>query len=465
MLDLSTSLAKSCVIRVTILTALFGALLLTLLVGALHFARALPSGLPLHLLFYVGAGAVWLGATFVILRLPPARGQLVVMVLVGLCARIPAWLSPPRHSDDVYRYLWDGRVQRAGQNPYRFAADAPELAPLRDDNWQHINNRELPTIYPPLLQLAFRATPSLVTWKLIVALADAAVAILLYFWLADRRRLVFWLWSPLVIVELSCNAHADVLGVALFVGGLYAWQRARPAVAGALVAAAAGTKLLPVLVLFSMPRRKTLIAALVTACLLLVPFASARSGIAGSFGEYGRRWRINDGLFSFVHAGAEAIIARSRYNKRYEMADSPRLVRAITGRDRNELYPDEATNLLARAVTFALFAAVVTWALLRGARPLSLAEVLLGSFALLTPALHPWYVVWLVPVAALGGSYAWLVLAALAPLGYRPLDGWLVEHVWRDPVWTRLIEHGLTILVLAVDRLRPSGIIEARKHV
>jgi hypothetical protein len=68
-------------------------------------------------------------------------------------------------------------------------------------------------------------------------------------------------------------------------------------------------------------------------------------------------------------------------------------------------------------------------------------------------------VLWLLPLVALGGSPAWLVLALLAPLGYRPLDVWLAGGPWRDPLWTRALEHGLTLLALAIDRWQASGII------
>ena len=37
-------------------------------------------------------------------------------------------------SSDLYRYIWDGRVQRAGINPYLYPPSAPELAVLRDEH-------------------------------------------------------------------------------------------------------------------------------------------------------------------------------------------------------------------------------------------------------------------------------------------------------------------------------------------
>ena len=445
--------------RSALITGLAGAAVVALTWAAIATSRGLPESLPRHLLLYVAAGLSWLAAAFVTERMAASRAQLVVIAVVAITLRVPAWLSPPAHSDDVYRYLWDGKVQRAGVNPYRFAPDAAELAPLRGADWARINNRSLPTIYPPLAEAAFAASPSLAAWKLVLALGDAAVALLLYIGLADPRRLVLWAWSPLVVMELAMNAHVDALGVALLVAGLVTWQRGRAAAAGALVAAAAAVKLLPIIALLGMRSRRAVVAATIVAIALTLPYAAAGPRMAGSLGEYGRRWRVNDGAFALLYAGAERVVAHTRFAGRYDLADSPRIARFVTGRDRDTLFPDEVASFVARACAGLIFLAIVGWALWRRAPPARMAEIGIGAFILLTPALHPWYVVWLLPIVAVGGSWGWLVLATLAPLGYRPLDVWLGGGPWRDPIWTRLLEHGLTVVALTIDRWQASGII------
>lgn len=442
-----------------LITGLAGAAVVASTWAAIATAHALPASLPRHLLLYLAAGSAWLVAAFVIVRLPQSRAQLAVIVAVAIALRLPAWLAQPAHSDDFHRYLWDGKVQRAGINPYRFAPDAAALAPLRDAGWAGVNNRSLPTIYPPLAEAAFAAAPSLGAWKLIVALGDAAIALLLYIGLADRRRVVLWAWSPLVVMELGLNAHVDALGVALLVGALVAWQRGRAAAAGALVAAAAAVKLLPIVALAGMRRRSAVVAAALVAIALALPYATAGPRMAGSLGEYSRRWRVNDGAFALLHAGAERLVAHTRFAGRYDLSGSPRVARLVTGRDRDTLFADEVAGFIARIAAGVIFVAVVASALWRRLPPARVAEAGIGAFVLLTPALHPWYVVWLLPLVAVGGSWAWLVLALLAPLGYRPLDVWLAGGPWRDPVWTRLLEHGLTLVALAIDRWQPSGII------
>lgn len=445
--------------RAALITALTGLVVLALSWATVATTHGWPASLPRHLLLYVAAGASWAASTVVVPRLTASRAQLWIIVAVGLALRVPAWVTPPAHSDDVYRYLWDGQVQRSGVNPYRFPPDAPELAALRGDDWAHVNNRQLPTIYPPLAQLLFAATPSLAAWKLLVALADAAVALLLYLGLADRRRLVIWLWSPLVVIELGLNAHLDGLGIALLVAALLAWGRRRQSLAGALVAAAAAVKLLPMVALLGMRSRRALVAAAALLVVVALPYVSAGPRIAGSLGEYGRRWRGNDGAFALLYAGSEQLVAHTRFARRYPLADSPRLARWLTGRDRDEIYPDEIANLIARAAAGAIFLGVVAWSLWRRLAAARLIELVMGAFVLLTPALHPWYVLWLLPLVADGGSWAWLLLAALVPLGYRPLDEWLTRGTWHDPIWTRVLEHGLTLGALAIDRWQASGII------
>jgi hypothetical protein len=443
--------------RALLITALAGTVVLATTWAAIASTRGWPTTLSRHLIWYVAAGVAWMVA--VTLARPMSRAQLWIVVAIAIAMRVPAWWMAPAHSDDVYRYLWDGRVQRAGVNPYRYPPDASELAELRDANWTNVNNRKLPTIYPPLAQWLFAAAPSLLAWKLLVALADAAVALLLYIGAAERRRWLGWMWSPLVVIELGLNAHVDAVAIALLVGALMAWERARRTLAGALIGAAAAVKLLPVVALASMRSRRTLVSASVIAVLVALPYLGDAPHLAGSLGEYSRRWRGNDGAFALLYVAAARVVAHTRFAHRYDLATSPKVARWITGRDRDQIYADEVANLLARIAAGTLFLLIVGWALRVRAPPVRVTEAAVGAFVLLTPALHPWYVLWLLPLFALGGSSAWLVLATLAPLGYRPLDEWLTRRTWHDPVWTRTVEHGATFAALAIDRWRTSGII------
>jgi hypothetical protein len=446
----------------TVVLSALGVAVLALTWATVRTSRGWPDGLHAHLGLYVAAGAAWAIAALLVPRLAEGRGQLAIVVGVALLLRLPAWLAPPAHSDDVYRFLWEGRVQRAGQDPYLHAPDAPELAPLRDEAWTHVNNRQLTTVYPPGAELLFRLGASLpgaplAAWKAIVAAFDLGLLALLIVWLrrrgADVRRALVWGWSPLVAIELAQNAHLDGIGAALLAGALFAWEldrRAGELAAGALLALSAAVKLFAIVLLPSLRRARVLIAFVVALAVVSAPYLRNGTHLRGSLGEYGRRWRGNDGAFALLHAAAGAAVEHTRFRARQNLSDSPRLARLVTGRERDQVYPDEVANLAARLAAGALFLLVLALALARRLPPARVAAVALGAFLLLSPTLHPWYVVWMVPLAATGASPAWLVLAALVPLGYWPLAGYLEGGGWHDPVWTRALEHGATLALLAI---------------
>lgn len=441
--------------RSTPLLLALGALVCALGWATVWTARGGGAGSPRHLALYVGAGAAWAAALFALPRLRPARGQLAAVFAVAVLMRVPGWLAPPAHSDDIYRYVWDGRVQRAGINPYLYPPDARELAHLRDADFERLNNRGLPTIYPPAAELLFRLPRGVASFKLLVAVFDLGLLVLLARWLrrsgGDPRRALAWGWSPLAAVELAQEGHMDVLGIALLCGGLYAHAGGRRLVAGALLGLSAAVKLLAAAALPAFGRRAA-VAFLVAAAVVALPYAAAGPRMTGSLGEYGRRWRANDGAFALLHAGATAWVARSRFRAEYHPAQ-PGLARLLSGRDRDAVYPDEVANFAARAVAFLLFAAAVATTLWARLGPRRVVEVALGAFLLMTPTLHPWYVLWVVPLLALGGHPAFVALAALVPLGYAPLPRFLEDGTWHDPIWARALVHGLPWALLLKDLL------------
>ena len=114
--------------------------------------------------FVIGFGLVamdqaliYLVAVWLILNRPMNRWTFVIILVCAAACRLICLFSPPFLSSDIFRYVWDGRVQAAGINPYRYIpADAP-LAFLRDlDIYPHINRRTYAhTIYPPGSQMLF----------------------------------------------------------------------------------------------------------------------------------------------------------------------------------------------------------------------------------------------------------------------------------------------------------------------
>ena len=388
----------------------------------------------------------------------PIAGLLIVAALLRLLA-VP--LSPSL-SDDVHRYLWDGRVAASGANPYRLEPDHPDLAGLRNDLWQRTAHRDVPTVYPPLSVGLFAAASllpkPLTSYKLTLAAVDL-IACGLLLALARRRRSVVaalaYVWNPLVVLEGAGMGHVDVLGSSLVIACVYlvpvrsgarsgSW---RSFAAGAAAALGALVKLVP---LAAIPlwwrrirdhRQRGRLFALGSACLLLPAAAGVlvwTGGFPPGLATYALRWEYNGPLYEPVwrlldllqlDRVAAGLVHVSRLVFGGEIEAPPW----------DTLYAYTYPQFLARVLLLA--GAIATW--LRSWRqrsgPIGAAFGAFGIVLLASPTLYPWYLIWILPWAALLGARSVLVLSATLPLAYLPaLTGvdyfpWVYGAVWLPP--------------------------------
>src|ERR1700722_4376813 len=209
-------------------------------------------------------------SVFLLLQRWPSAGDgrvlLAVIILVAAILRIIALATPPNFlSTDVYRYVWDGRVQGAGINPYLYIPSEPAVESLRDDAiYPHINRLyTAPTIYPPFAQMVFfavtRFAESVTAMRLAMlgfeAIAVLALAVLLKRQRLPLHRLALYLWHPLPVWEFACGAHVDAVVLATSLLAILAAMSNRRGLSGALLAAAALTKFLPVAIAPALYRR------------------------------------------------------------------------------------------------------------------------------------------------------------------------------------------------------------------
>jgi alpha-1,6-mannosyltransferase len=245
------------------------------------------------------AGLLWLFAVAVVRRgrLPPRTIWLVIVVAMAMRAITLA--GPPVLSSDVYRYVWDGRVQLAGISPYRYVPVAPELAFLQDDAvYPHINRADYAfTIYPPAAQMIFAlaamVTPGVFGMKLMMAAFDAlaigALVCLLRIAGRDPAELLIYAWLPLPVWEFAGNAHVDAAAAGLLALALLAAARGRAVWTGIVLAAAALTKFLPAVVLpafWRPPDWRLPVAFGVTVVALYLPYATIGWQALGFVGGY-----------------------------------------------------------------------------------------------------------------------------------------------------------------------------------
>jgi len=165
----------------------------------------------------------------------------------------------PTLSDDMYRYVWDGRVQAYGISPYRYPPNAPDLAHLRDSEvYPSINRKNVVTVYPPAAESAYaflwRIWPDNVHWfQAAMATSGLLAGVLLTGLLRDLgrspARALIYLWAPLLAFETAHSAHVDGLILPLLVGVWWARARERDGLVGILLGIATAMKYYPALLL------------------------------------------------------------------------------------------------------------------------------------------------------------------------------------------------------------------------
>ncbi len=185
---------------------------------------------------------------------------LMIVLMFAAAFRARLVTEPPFLSSDVYRYIWDGRVQASGINPYRYIPAEEELAPLRDDLiYANINRKDFAhTIYPPVAQAIFLASylvrpSSVTTFKVTMSLFDALAALAIMLALARARMdpalVIFFAWHPLVIWEGAHSGHIESASMAFLALALLCWTYEKRALTGVALALATLVKLYPIMLL------------------------------------------------------------------------------------------------------------------------------------------------------------------------------------------------------------------------
>ncbi|MFQ5704183.1 MAG: hypothetical protein ACE5HT_09185 [Gemmatimonadales bacterium] len=377
--------------------------------------------IPVPLLFLGYAVAFVSFAVLVyLLRQEPAVPWL--WFLAALVLRVP-WLGHvPSLSDDVWRYLNDGRAQVAGINPYRYAPDAPEAGIYAGPERALINHAELPTIYPPAAQLAFRTAihlgGTLVSWKILLLVFDLGIGAVLVGFLNVRGipsgRAALYLFHPLPVIEFVGNGHVDALGIfALFLAlWLVAGHRATAGVALA-VSIAAKYLALPLLPFFARDAgagKRVAIAAVTVGSLVMLYLPFLDYPPIGSLGVFARTFEFNGPVYSILSASGAKLAVR------FVLGAALLLV----------LCYGWFRHLDAERAAFGWIAAVL----------------------LLSPIAHPWYAIWLLPFVAVRMRWWAFAWSGTAVLPYWVLTDWRATGVWHLPTWVMAAEYLPVYLLL-----------------
>lgn len=390
---------------------------------------------------------------------PEVRGRRRCWWLIWVPALlVRVLLLPTAPSDDVNRYLWEGKLVAQGMNPYEATANAEQWTPQRDAYWEAMNHKDKPTAYPPVVLWLFAAAGSVayhpLALKLAFVLADLFCLGLLLSLLRGRGLspgyAVFYSLNPLILIAYAGEAHFDVWMIAPLLGGLWLAERGWRGLSLVAVVLAAAIKwvALPLLPLF----------------------------LFGWRGPEGRRARGPGRVAGTVLAAAVLILPVLAFTGGNPLGLLHALfefgtTRSFNGPVHTELWlglglSRERSNLIVALA----FAGVLGWRWHLRDRVALDAQIrwILGALVVFSPTVHFWYLAWLIPFVALRPSMPWLLLSisagayfwvwSNAATGYWELQTWQMRLLWLPFFIGLLYELWSTRgSVLRVPRRPPTG--------
>jgi len=366
-----------------------------------------------------------------LVALAASRGQsrrgLWLCLGVALLWRALLVAAPPLLSNDINRYVWEGRVQVHGGNPYRWSdrPESPRWLPLRDAVYDGLNHKDYTAVYPPLFVLATRgvvaAHDSFAAMKAFLVACELATLGVLALVLRRRRlpleRLLVLAWSPLALVEIAGSGHNEAFGMLWMVLAILALDVDRPLLSALAASAGFMAKYLPGLVAAAWARRYRWWhvlagAAFAAALVALYLDPASKKTMLLSLSKYAQFWRFNETLFTPLAA----------------------------------LLGSHAAAVRAGALLTLALALVLAW---RRTEPVAAATAVVLASLLLAPNVLPWYALWLLPLLVLRDEPAALLFTGTVSLAYVVYPAWQSGEPWTLGWGWRTLEYGPCLLVAA----------------
>lgn len=379
-----------------------------------------------------------------------ARRIVVIGLVLAAVWHIEFLRLPPGADDDIHRYVWDGRLQRLGYNPYIVVPSDPAAKGLHTAETRNLNNPDLPSPYPAGAEVFFRAVTTIQESTFALKVAFVVCEFAIVFVLLDVLRctgqgahlVLAFAWNPLLAVEVAGSGHIDIVGALLLLVSAAALVRRWRATAAVALGLAIAVKFLPVVLLplyWKRVRIRDAALAAVVVGLLYVPFLDRSFFIhgripMGSLGTYVQSFRFNGPVFAILDRVAP-----------------PQL-------------------LVGLAVLVGL--ATATWLRIRSAAPeLSPDQFAWPMFAwpmaaslLCAPVVFPWYLLWLLPF--LTSASTWLIIiwtVSIFPT-YVMWHWRILGHPWGAlPGWVMLLEYGCVVMTAGIMRSRRITRLNAKR--
>jgi alpha-1,6-mannosyltransferase len=448
-----------------------------------------------YLAIYFSLSALYGLAWFFVRKHPGDQKNFWLIIIFGLLFRAVIIPSQQIQEDDVYRYLWDGKVFANGINPFEYApAEVHDFKALRIQNpenyyeiyverneqelerldalkWEspksiqfleRINHPDVPTIYPPMAQFVFRLVhqvkpDSIIAMRLGFLIFDIMALVFIIGILSrlglDKSGCLIYFWSPLIVKETFNSTHLDIIGISLLCGSIYFLIAHRHTLATLFLAFSFLGKLYPIILLplylqacyekmMQEGKRAWPIilrnSALFLGVIVLgyLPFMGIGLKMFEGLKAFTTYWQSNDSIFAILVF----------------------IFRNVSGGFANEMILSNPLPIFLSKVTVALILIGVLLGLMfrRTSLLQQPEEFVRGLFwimalvFLLSPVQNSWYLCWVVPFLCIFPRRSWITLTGLVGLYY--LDFYFdYQELQAYSQWIPWVEYLPFYILLALE--------------
>ncbi len=375
----------------------------------------------------ISSSILYIAFAYLLLKTDVSSKHVYTLLAVGILLRIAFGLVHPVGSPDYYRYVWDGKVQAHGINPYRYAPDDPALGALHSDILPRlVTYGDMKTIYPPLSETLFYAAyliggESYLGIKLLIFVFDiltlAGLTLSLKTLGLELKHVLLYALAPLPLIQFFLDGHVDSFGFTFLIFAVYFYFRERRSLAYAFLGL---SLLIKPLALITIPlfilaekdlagRVKAAVIPVLLFALAYLPYTLTGSPFQ-ALRSFTENWTFNGAVFDLLNM---------------VMHDNQR----------------------ARLVCAALLM-MAYLPFLFGKRDL-LTKVYASIFILyiFSPIVHPWYIGWLAVLLPLYPRWSGISYVALSSLTAFTILTYQQTGTWNDYPLVLIFEYVPVILL------------------
>ncbi|MCS7054069.1 MAG: hypothetical protein NZM09_10105 [Ignavibacterium sp.] len=361
------------------------------------------------------------------------KNSLKYLILLGIIYRVILIPIQPIASDDFYRYIWDGKVQANGINPYTYAPNDSTLKHLHSEQLpSKVNFQHLKTIYPPYSQWIFLfayiiAGESFLGLKLLLLITEILTIIFIFLTLKnlnkDQKYTLIYALSPLPIMQFFIDAHVDGFGITLFAAFFYLVSKNKWLYSYFVLGLSITSKLITIMIYPFLLRGRSIknfmaliIVPSITVCLIYVPY-SINGFPFESLLIFVQNWYSNASVFTLFQ----------------------------------KIFND---NFLSRIFSMALFFVSFVWLYFSKKELIEKSYLIFTLFFIFSPVVHPWYITWVAFLTAINFRWSGVVFISTISISNIYAMNYIINKKWEMNEWLLLFEYLPVIILLAIEEIR-----------